>query len=649
MTSSSPAVTAPPRGATAPYSLATAEEISEVRGVLLNADLLGDSIRIAYLGLLDPPRGTAEERQNRRFRIFLHDTSGAAPRDVVVSATFGTVESIAVLDTAVSGELPVLEEEFAAVEELLTHDERWLKALADRGLDVEKVRVAPLSAGVFEYPDEKGRRILRGLAFVQDFPEDSAWAHPVDGLVAYVDIVSKTVDQVIDYGVVPIPAEHGNYTDPLLTGPERTTIKPISITQPEGPSFTVSGGNHVEWEKWSLDIGFDVREGLVLHNIGFQDGDRRRSLINRASIAEMVVPYGDPAPVRSWQNYFDTGEYLVGQYANSLELGCDCLGEITYLSPVIADGFGNPREIRNGICMHEEDWSILAKHSDLWTGIDYTRRNRRLVISFFTTVGNYDYGFYWYLYLDGTIEFEAKATGVVFTNAYPGKGYAYASELAPGLGAPFHQHLFSARLDMALDGATNRVEEEEVVRVPMGVGNERGNAFGRRRTLLATESDGVREANMAAGRTWHVSNPNSLNRLGEPVGYKLYPQGQPTLLADPHSSVARRAAFATKDLWVTRFAEDERYPTGDFVNQHAGGAGLPSYIEADRDIDGQDIVLWHTFGLTHFPRVEDWPIMPVDTAGFRLRPDGFFDRSPVLDVPASSPAHTSAGEGHCAC
>ena len=649
MTSSSPTATAAPLTATAAYALATAEEISAVRGVLVGADLLGDSVRIAYLGLLDPPRGAEGERPDRRFRIFLHDTSGAAPRDVVVSATAGKVESVVVLDTAVSGELPVLEEEFAAVEELLTHDERWLRALADRGLDVQKVRVAPLSAGVFEYPEEKGRRILRGLAFVQDFPEDSAWTHPVDGLVAYVDIVSKTVDQVIDYGVVPIPAEHGNYTDPILTGPERTSIKPISITQPDGPSFTVTGGNHVEWEKWSLDIGFDVREGLVLHNIGFQDGGRRRSIINRASIAEMVVPYGDPSPVRSWQNYFDTGEYLVGQYANSLELGCDCLGDITYLSPVIADGFGNPREIRNGICMHEEDWSILAKHSDLWTGIDYTRRNRRLVISFFTTVGNYDYGFYWYLYLDGTIEFEAKATGVVFTSAYPGKGYAYASELAPGLGAPFHQHLFSARLDMALDGATNRVEEEEVVRVPMGAGNERGNAFSRRRTLLATESEGVREANMAAGRTWHVSNPNSLNRLDEPVAYKLYPQGQPTLLADPQSSVVRRAAFATKDLWVTRFSEDERYPTGDFVNQHAGGAGLPAYMSADRDIDGQDIVLWHTFGLTHFPRVEDWPIMPVDTAGFKLRPDGFFDRSPVLDVPANTPGHAPAAEGHCAC
>ena len=356
--------------------------------------------------------------------------------------------------------------------------------------------------------------------------------------MAYVDVVSREVTRVLDLGVVPVPAEHGNYTDPALTGPLRTTQKPISITQPEGPSFTVTGGNHVEWEKWSVDVGFDVREGVVLHNIAFQDGERKRPIINRASIAEMVVPYGDPSPIRSWQNYFDTGEYLVGAYANSLELGCDCLGDITYLSPVISDAFGNPREIRNGICMHEEDWGILAKHSDLWSGINYTRRNRRLVISFFTTIGNYDYGFYWYLYLDGTIEFEAKATGVVFTSAFPEGGSDNISQLAPGLGAPFHQHLFSARLDMAVDGFVNRVEEEDVVRQPMGEGNERGNAFSRKRTVLARESDGVREADARTGRTWIISNPESRNRLGEPVGYKLHAHNQPTLLADPDSSIA---------------------------------------------------------------------------------------------------------------
>ncbi|MFC7401317.1 primary-amine oxidase [Citricoccus sp. GCM10030269] len=633
--------TASPAGA---YALQTPEEISAVRQVLTEAGLFPASTRMAYLGLTDPARGTpADAPVNRRFRVFLLDTDGGPARDVVVSVTDRRVESDTELDTAETGELPVLEEEFEVVESVLATDPQWLTALDRRGLDVAQVRVAPLSAGVFEYPEEKGRRILRGLAFLQTHESDSAWAHPIDGLVGYVDVTTKTVDQVIDLGVMPIPSEHGNYTDPELTGPVRTSQKPIEITQPEGPSFTITGGNHVEWEKWSLDVGFDMREGLVLHNISFNDAGRTRRILDRAAIAEMVVPYGDPSPVRSWQNYFDTGEYLVGQWANSLELGCDCLGEITYFSPVVVDGRGEPREIRNGVCMHEEDASILTKHSDLWSGVAYTRRNRRLVISFFTTVGNYDYGFYWYLYLDGTIEFEAKATGIVFTSALPNGPTDFASEMAPGLGAPFHQHLFSARLDFALDGGPGRVEEEDAVRLPVSESNPRGNAFTRRRTVLATEQQASRDTDMSVGRTWVVTNPESTNRLGQPVGYKLHPEGQPTLLAAEDSSIRRRAAFASKALWVSQYAEDERYPTGDFPNQHAGDGGLPTWTAQDRSVDGEQIVVWHTFGLTHFPRVEDWPIMPVDHVGFRLRPEGFFDRSPVLDVPAP------AGQDHGGC
>lgn len=634
------------------FELQTPAEIDAARTLLEEAGLFPETMRMAYFGLLDPPRDApANAPLDRRFRIHLLDVEKGGAKDVVVSITRNEIDSVIELDTQEAGELSVLEEEFEVVEEVLSTDPRWLEALERRGLDVAQVRVAPLSAGVFEYPEERGRRMLRGLAFLQNHETDSAWAHPIDGLVAYVDVTNRTVDQVLDIELMPIPEEHGNYTDPELTGPIRTSQKPISITQPEGPSFTVSNGNHVEWEKWSLDVGFDMREGLVLYNIAFKDGDQERRILDRAAIAEMVVPYGDPSPIRSWQNYFDTGEYLVGQWANSLELGCDCLGDITYLSPHIVNGRGEPRQIKNGICMHEEDWSILSKHTDLWSGIEYVRRNRRLVISFFTTVGNYDYGFYWYLYLDGNIEFEAKATGIVFTSSLPDGETDFASEVAPGLGAPFHQHLFSARLDFALDSGPCQVEEEDAVRLPRSESNPRGNAFTRKRTLFTREQDAVRDIDASAGRTWVISNPESKNRLGKPVGYKLHPASTPVLLADEDSSIYRRAQFASKGLWVSRYDEHEKYPTGDFPNQHAGGAGLPEWIEQNRKIDGEQIVLWHTFGLTHFPRVEDWPIMPVDTVSFRLRPEGFFDRSPVLDVPAPAPGHCAAPDdessGHC--
>ncbi|HCB60301.1 MAG TPA: histamine oxidase, partial [Arthrobacter bacterium] len=201
-------MTLAPLGITNPFHLATSSEITELQAILRSAGLLGDGKRIAYLGQVDPPRtgpakATFAERPvsvDRRFRVFIHDISGGVPVDVVVSVDRGEVVSAVELDTAVTGELPVLEEEFELVEALLATDERWLAALKARDLEVSKVRVAPLSAGVFEYAEEKGRRILRGLAFVQDFPEDSAWAHPVDGLVAYVDVVSKEVTQVLDLG-----------------------------------------------------------------------------------------------------------------------------------------------------------------------------------------------------------------------------------------------------------------------------------------------------------------------------------------------------------------------------------------------------------------------------------------------------------------
>ncbi len=639
-----------------PFASVTTDEISAVRDLLIQSGDAGETSRFVYVGMEEPARAmatepaAAAEPTDRRFRVLLHDVAGGAPKDAVVSVTRGVVDSVTTLDPGVDGQLPVLDEEFELVEQILSTHPEWLAALDARGLDVEQVRVAPLSAGVFEYPEEKGRRILRGLAFRQDFPTDHAWAHPIDGLIAYVDVVNKVVDQVLDLGVVPVPEESGNFNDPEVVGPLRTTQKEIRITQPDGPSFTVED-NLVTWEKWSLRVGFDAREGLVLHQIGFDDAGRVRPIISRASIAEMVVPYADPSPVRSWQNYFDTGEYLVGRYANALELGCDCVGEITYLDAVIADELGHPQVLPNAICMHEEDFGILWKHTDLWAGSSETRRQRRLVISFFTTIGNYDYGFYWYLYLDGTIGFEVKATGVVFTSAYPGPDdegnpYPYASQLAPGLGAPYHQHLFSARLDMAVDGLTNSVEEVQVERVKMGLGNERGNAWTTSHTLLHDEAEAQRLADGAKARVWHITNPGSLNRLGNPVAYALLPEGQPVLLADDESPIQKRATFATKHLWVTAYDPAERYAAGDFVNQHAGDSGLPAFVADNRSVENTDLVVWHTFGLSHVPRPEDWPIMPVDYTGFKLKPVGFFDRNPALDVPSSMSDHCAGRAAH---
>lgn len=625
-----------------PLDPLSADEIRAARRIIDEHGLLGDSVRFVFVALSEPHKRTVQaftagDPIDRRARVLLLDRATGQGHDLLVSITDEQIVANTALDAAADGHVPILDEEFGDIEAFLLDNPQWMAAMAKRNLEPAKVRAVPLSAGVFGHEDEVGKRIIRVLAFYQYDAADLPWAHPIDGVVAYVDLTARKVVKVIDEVDLALPAERGQWDAEPHAVPPRTDLKPIEITQPEGASFAVDG-NKITWADWSFRFGFDIREGLTLHQLSVRDGERERPVVYRASIAEMVVPYADPSPVRYWQNYFDQGEYLFGRYTNSLELGCDCLGEITYFDVTIADENGHPKVMKNAICLHEEDYGVLWKHTDMFNGMAEVRRSRRLVISSFITIGNYDYGFYWYLYLDGTIELEAKATGIVFASAYRGPD-GYSTEMAPGLGAPFHQHMFSARLDMAVDGDVNVVEEVDAVAVPMGPENPWGNAFRQEKTKLTHESEAMRVADNLKARVWHITNPTKQNRLGQDVGYALHPEGQPVLLADPSSSIAKRAAFATKHLWVTKYDPAQRYPAGDFVNQHPGDGGLPSFVAHDRDIDGEDIVVWHTFGLTHFPRPEDWPVMPVDYAGFKLKPVGFFDRNPALDTPPAPASH----------
>ncbi|WP_328747133.1 primary-amine oxidase [Streptomyces sp. NBC_00285] len=631
--------------ATHPLSLLAAEEIDAARLAAQQAGLTTDTTRFVYVGLEEPPKHEVLAHRDgdavrRRVNMILIDRETSVATVAVADVTSGeggrVVESRTV-DAAGEGQAPILDEEFDDIEAMLLRSEEWLSALGKRGVDPQKVRAVPLSAGNFGHEDETARRVCRVLAFLQLDEADLPWAHPIDGVCAYVDLTAGEVFEVVDSAELAVPMERGEWDASPHAAPMRTDLKALEIIQPDGPSFTVDG-NLISWADWSFRFTFDVREGLVLHQLGFRDGGEVRPVVYRASIPEMVVPYGDPSPARYWINYFDQGEYMFGRYTNSLELGCDCLGEITYFDATISDEKGRPRIVKNAICLHEEDYGVLWKHTDLFNGMTETRRSRRLVISFFLTIGNYDYGFYWYLYLDGTIELQAKATGIVFTSAYTGPD-GFATQMAPGLGAPFHQHLFCARLDLAVDGHRNAVDELDAVAVPVSDTNPHGNAFRQARTRLTSELDARRTADNLRSRTWLVSNPDKQNRLGEDVSYALHPEGQPTLLADPSSVIAKRGAFATRHLWVTQYDPAQKWPAGEIVNQSPGGDGLESFVAGDRPLDGEDVVLWHTFGLTHFPRPEDWPVMPVDYTGFKLKPVGFFDRNPALDAPRGTTSH----------
>jgi primary-amine oxidase len=544
----------------------------------------------------------------------------------VVDLDGGLVESWQRLDSVQPAMVP---EEYADIERLMREHPDFRAALERRGIrDVDLVCVDPLPAGAWGDHDYEGRRLCRALAWIRPYPDGNNYARPIEGIVGLVDLHRNEVLEVVDYGAVPIPPGVGEYraSERRLRG----DLKQIAITQSEGPSFTLEG-NRVAWQKWSFRIGFTAREGLVLHQLSY-DG---RPILYRASYSEMAVPYGDPSDTRYVHCPFDIGENLVGTLANSLELGCDCLGEISYFDATVCNGSGDVVEIKNAICLHEEDHGILWKHWDFRTGHTELRRSRRLVVSSISTIGNYDYGFFWYLYQDGSIESEVKATGIISTSAVaPGELPEYGNLVAEGVNGMIHQHFFNVRLDFDLDGRRNSVYEVHTEPAQ----SRFGNAFRPVKTLLRTEDESPELIDPLRGRSWLIVNESSRNAVGAPVGYRLVPGENVAPFADPDSVFARRAGFAYKHVWVTRYEPAERYAAGDYPNQSAREDGLPAWVKQRRPIENEDVVVWYTFGLHHLPRPEDWPVMPVHHIGFKLKPFGFFDENPALDVPPSPPA-----------
>jgi primary-amine oxidase len=623
-----------------PLDPLSAEEIERAVALLRGNKGVGDSWRFVSVSLREPARAVLSsyrdgERCERLAMAVLLDTTTGKACEAVVDLARGDVARFEPLPPGLQP--PIMLDEFVECEAAVKRSAEFRTALAKRGVsDVELVMVDPWSAGMYgtEFPAEKGKRLSRALCWVRSEPRDNGYARPLEGVVAVVDLQKMEVLRVEDYGIVPLPPAAGNWAREYI-GEMRGDLKPLAISQPEGPSFTVEG-HEVGWQKWRFRVGFTPREGLVLYEIGYHDGERLRPVLRRASVCEMVVPYGDPGPAGFRKNAFDIGEYGIGTMANSLMLGCDCLGTVHYFDADLTDSRGRAVTIKNAICLHEEDAGLLWKHTDWRTGQSESRRARRLAVSFIATVGNYEYGFFWYFQQDGAIQCEVKLTGIMNTTALAeDEEPRFGSEISPRLVAPFHQHIFAARLDMSVDGDDNSVYEINTVSLPRGAGNPHGNAFRAEETLLAAEMAARRKVNAPTARFWRIVNPNCVNALGRPVGYRLVPGENCPPFIQPDAAVMRRAGFIAHHLWVTPYDAAQRFPTGDYPNQHPTGDGLPYWTEADRSIENTPLVVWYVFAHNHVPRPEDWPVMPVASLGFTLKPDGFFERNPALDLPPS--------------
>ncbi|KDQ14911.1 hypothetical protein BOTBODRAFT_131906 [Botryobasidium botryosum FD-172 SS1] len=608
--------------------------------------------------------------------------------------------TVTILERIIEGtQLNITSEDLIQIEEALRQDERVIKLAADIGLTPDQVFADSWPLG-FDPRFPGSRRVQPCLLYARFTKDGNHYGHPLD-FIPVIDTYTRKVIH-IDFaphrdanGVLSAPttappaldvdgfSAAGRERVPPITTPShylpellekqkdfsglRADLKPLSVVQPEGVSFKVTG-NVIEWQKWSMHVAFAPKEGIILSTVTYNDDGELRPVFYRMSLAEMVVPYAAPEHPHNRKMAFDVGEYGMGQQANELSLGCDCLGSIHYLPGSFIRSNGEATTIKNAICIHEEDAGLLWKHTDFRTGgRAHSVRSRRLVVSMIATVANYEYAFYYYFYMDGTIELEILLTGIVsvYLLAEDEPSAPFGTTVAPRINAHHHQHIFSVRVDPMVDGLRNSVVESDIKALAHPTGsaeNFAGNGFYAQETVITGSegNEGAREWDAGADRRWTVVNPARRHySSGKPVGYGVNLRGAAqTLVTKEDSWVARRAPFATKSLWVVRDREGERmYPAGRYVSQtpKAPIDSVSEWVKDGSNLENEDILLFLTFGITHIVRPEDWPVMPSERVKISFKPIGFFKANPSLDVPGTKneksvlafPQEGNSQEGNC--
>ncbi|KIJ56070.1 hypothetical protein M422DRAFT_239272 [Sphaerobolus stellatus SS14] len=385
----------------------------------------------------------------------------------------------------------------------------------------------------------------------------------------------------------------------------RKPLKLLHIVQPEGVSFTVDV-HEIEWQKWKMYVDFSRREGIVLSTITYDDDGVLRPLIYCLSPAEMIVPYGIPELPHPRKFAFDVGEYGVGCLANDLTLVCDCLGKIHHLPGSFIGQDGHAINIQRAICIHEEDHGLLWKHTDYRTGgRAHAVRSRDCVTLF--------------------------APSDPIPNPF-------ATQVAPRMAGQFHQHIFSIRIDPMIDGLNNSVLESDVILLDAETGSDENCKVLKKGSEGGREYDHAKERRSVLGFRGHTT----------------------TLLAKPNSWIQKRAAFASKSLWVVKDVDDgvegRMWPAGRYVPQTRDARKIRFRNgPLEKRVLGERI-LWYSRRSEQRIFHDDWPGMLVDSVRLSLKPVHFFEANPSLDVPltqdnvsalAFENRDSTTGNGYC--
>jgi primary-amine oxidase len=537
---------------------------------------------------------------------------------------------------------PVDRGEFHALEEVIKKDPRVIEALKKRGItDLAPVSCFADPFSYFALPELEGHRIMMG-GCANTHGVYYGWSRDIEGLQIKVDAAEKKVLQVIDEGITPVSQAPVNYMD-LETAPIAGTT-PISVSQPLGPSFRVKG-TEVIWENWRFRFRLDPRVGAIINLAGIQDGDRFRSVLYEGSMSELYVPYMDPA--LGWANrvFIDAGEfYATGHVLKPLRPEIDCPSNAVYFDSLAWEDHGFPVIHTQVACLFESysgdpAWRHYEDHQLSGSGA------RVLVLRTAAVIGNYDYVLDWRFERDGNLRVAVGATGIIETKGVKAKnaqesgghGMAGAADefghfVAESTMGVNHDHFFSFRLDVDVDGVNNSFMPMRLVKRELK-NPMRKSIWVAESSIAKTEKDAMMDIHLDRPSMWHFINPNVKGPLGYPTGYELMPGTTAASLLDPEDGPQKVGAFSTHQLWVTPYKQNERFASGVYPTESKGDDGLAVWTKANRPIENTDIVAWYTLGFHHVTRAEDWPVMPVMWHDFVLRPFDFFPQNPIITLP----------------
>jgi primary-amine oxidase len=617
-----------------PLDPLTPAEITKAVDILRTSNTFTTPIYFNIINLKEPPKREVlawhpGDPFRREAYLSFYDYAKPGMTEAVVDLNTGKPISVKQIPNVIG---MGLEADSLLAETIVRKDPAWAAALKKRGLDINNITHRTIFPGDFGLAPIGHREQIV-------IPRIKGNEIDIEGLLAYIDFTTGKLLKIIDE-----PGRFSEKIDLDYFKEDSVTIthqgpKPIRITQPEGGSLTIDG-QAVSWQNWRLRFGIDNREGLIIYNVRLMDKGRERPVLYKGSMPEMVVPYGAPGLLQAAYNFFDAGEYRLGQgIARPMTPGSDAPENAVYLPATLHKESGEPFLLKNAVAVFEEYGGTLWRHGTV------SRRATNLAIKYYTQIENYDYGFTWRFKEDGTIDVDIELTGIVEVQGvhrtsameapnqhdHSYNGIPFGTLVKPHVEAINHQHFFVFRLDMDVDGdQANGVMEMNSKGVPAGPANPYGNAFIVEHTHFMNEQEAQRSVKMETSRCWHIMNNNVENALGQHTGYMLMPGGQAAPFAPPGTILRKKAGFLDHQFWVTQYQDEEEYPAGKYPASNKVYDGIKQWTAKNRAIGNNDVVCWYVAGITHIVRPEEWPVMPCHHLGFSLMPFGFFSENPTL-------------------